>query len=650
MRIVSSPVLSLSDYKSIFHAHKYQYQISNKIKFNNYDLSSLDTKDSLYEYISYLISTGSIDIKFAILEDKNRRGIYHEKIGIFKDEESSVVFSGSANETFSGVVRNFEQVDVFRSWKKNERLRADRKKRSFDRLWENETRNLEVISFPEANRRNILEIRPEDKGRTKLANIKSSNSLLPHETEPGSLGEILKIPSDIDLYSHQRVGVREWLTHSGRGILEMATGSGKTIAALSAATKLYEITGPPLLLVIVCPYLHLVDQWREEAEEFGLNPLICAYGREEWYEQLQVKIFNLKSENTRILSIISTNKTFLSKPFQRSIGRVRERFLFVADEVHNLGAESLRECLPDNAQYRLGLSATPERWFDPKGTEALQEYFGPSLVEYTLEEALSDEVLCPYQYIPHVVELSDVELSEYSSLSKQIARTYASEKDSFDQPSQKLKALLIKRARLIATAENKLDVLRQLMRDRRNSKHVLVYCGDGRVEEAGSEQEIRQIKAVTQLLGNELQMRVATYTAETSTERRRQLRKDFAEGNIQCLVAIRCLDEGVDIPETETAFVLASTSNPRQFIQRRGRLLRRASGKNMATIHDFVVAPPEEHRNPDSDHFTATRKLFAKELRRVFEFADLAENGPEARGKLLDIRDELNLLDIDTSV
>lgn len=649
MRIVSSPILSILDYKAIFRAHKNRHTPLDEYSPEVPRISEAKNRKEISELSARLISRGIIDIKFGIPKDDLRGGIYHEKFGVFKNGDDLVVFSGSSNESLSGTKGNFEQANIFRSWKRNERLRADRKVQAFERLWEDETRRLEVLAFPEANRRSVFEIRSPGHDTPEMVDLGSLDNSSSFDIEQETLGEILKIPSDINLYSHQRLGVREWLTHNGRGILEMATGSGKTITALSAATKLYEITGPPLFLVIVCPYLHLVDQWREEAEEFGLNPLICAHGRDEWYEQLQVKIYNLKSENKSILSLISTNKTFLSEPFQRSIEKVRERFLFIADEVHNLGAESLRKCLPENASYRLGLSATPERWFDPTGTSALEDYFGPTLVHYTLEEALSDEVLCPYLYNPHVVELSDTELDEYASLSKQIARTYATDDDSFDRPSEKLKQLLIKRARLVATAENKLELLRQIMRQRRNSKHILVYCGDGRVEEPGSEEEVRQIEAVTQVLGNELQMRVATYTAETSTERRRQLRKDFADGDIQCLVAIRCLDEGVDIPEIETAFVLASTSNPRQFIQRRGRLLRQAPGKDMAEIHDFIVAPPEEHRDPASEHFTITRKLFAKELRRVFEFADLAENGPEARGKLLDIRDQLNLLDMDTT-
>jgi len=644
IQVVASPKLSVTDAKAIHRGFKEKHHLIRK-DF----LSSLKRGKELdvLSILSLLVANGKFDIKIAVTKS-SASSIYHEKLGIFTNTESSaeVVFSGSANETYKGVTSNFEQVDIFRSWKRDERDRVSRKTSAFKRLWTNSTPNLEVYTFPESTRRGILKLVDDRRDVQIPPNYGNPESGRESVLEVSPLGEVMQVPSHIDLYDHQELGVRQWLKGNGRGILEMATGSGKTITSLAAAVKLYDYLGPPLFVVIVCPYLHLVDQWMEEARNFGLDPLQCTHGKQEWYEDLQVKIFNTDVKDNYIGSAIVTNKTFMTHDFQKCIKDINSQFMLIADEVHNLGSGKLRSSLPDNANYRLGLSATPERWFDERGTEALVEYFGPTLVHYTLEDALADGVLCPYHYVPHLVELTDSEIAEYTSLTKQIAKAFHSERGKITkEPSGKLKHLLIRRARLTATARNKLKVLQREMKQRRDTKHTLVYCGDGRVEEDGSEKEMRQIRAATRMLGKELEMRVATYTAETSTQRRKELRKQFADGQVQCLVAIRCLDEGVDIPETETAFILASSSNPRQFIQRRGRVLRTAPGKHKAEIHDMIVVPPERFRKPSSDHYRVTRKLFGKELDRVEEFAGLAENGPEAMGRLLDIRDQLNLLD-----
>lgn len=649
-RIVTSHILSPQDIEAVLRGYRDRHELAKTDKLELLNTGKALSRSS--EILSWLIARDKIAIKIAVVDDDTyRRGLYHEKLGYFEDEESNlVVFSGSANESHRAVKANFEQIDVFRSWRKRERARAEQKKRDVDRLWSGQTSGLKILPFLDAAREGVLEERSqpqEFEKRSAEAGRSDHSHDVGTEIDLEALQETLEIPIHIRLYPHQKQGIREWFEAGGNGILEMATGSGKTITALSAAVKLYEWIGPPFFIVVVCPYLHLVDQWVEEAKGFGLNPLVCAHGRQTWYEDFQVRLYNARTELRQITSVVTTNSTFRSGSFQRLLEDIDVPLLFIGDEVHNLGASNLRQCLPTNASYRLGLSATPERWFDPEGTEALTDYFGTSLVHYTLGEALEDGVLCPYRYFPHIVELSDEETDQYFALTKKIGRSFAAQDDSVSDPSPQLERLLIKRARLVATAEDKLKLLRSLMTPRRQSKHTLVYCGDGRVEEPETDEEMRQIRAVTRMLGNDLLMKVATYTADTSTERRRKLRNDFASGNIQCLVAIRCLDEGVDIPETEHAFILASTSNPRQFIQRRGRLLRRAPGKDMSEIHDFIVVPPEEHRDANSEYFSITRKLFGKELQRVVEFANLAVNGPEAMHRLLDIRDQLNLLDVD---
>ncbi len=641
MRVVSSPILSREDIESIQRGHRDRPALIRKPCLEILNGSFGEIRSQVGDLLAWLVASGRFDLKIAVLNTSSGR-IYHEKLGIFQDElNHQVAFSGSANESLAALSGNFEVVDLFRSWIDQEDRRVARKRADFDALWSNETSGLDVYSFPEAARLGLLRVREDSE--TEVA---EKETLLLYSGPLSGLEETLGIPSDLTLREHQMQGVREWFRNSCRGILEMATGSGKTLTALAAAAKLYEQIGPPLLIVVVCPYKHLVTQWVEEAQRFGLDPLPCMISKYKWQDELSTRLYN-NSVGTRLLaSIITTTATFSSALFQQMLQKYSLPLLLIVDEVHNMGAEELRNALLPSASFRLGLSATPERWFDPIGTTALTDYFGPTLVHYTLKKALQDGVLCQYRYYPVLVQLTDEEFDEYYDLTVKIARLFANLGTPNDQ-SQRLESLLIRRARLIGTARMKLDTLRDLISPLSRSTHNLVYCGDGSIETLAEQSISRQIDAVTRLLGLELGMTVAKYVADTALSRRDSLRREFGTGDIQCLVAIRCLDEGVDIPETRRAFILASSTNPRQFIQRRGRLLRTSPGKEMAEIYDFVVEPPTEFTTSSSQYYSITRRLFGKELSRVVEFAGLAVNGPEALGQLLELRNRMNLLDLE---
>jgi DNA phosphorothioation system restriction enzyme len=454
--------------------------------------------------------------------------------------------------------------------------------------------------------------------------------------------EVLVPPADITLFAHQSEAIRSWAKAGGRGVLEMATGSGKTITGLSLASRLYDDTGAGLAILIVAPLIHLVDQWREVARLFGLDPIRCAESRQKWQDELSAAIYTSNRGRRPVLSIAATAATLAGPSMQALLAGIRRPLLIIADEMHNYGADNALRSLPANATYRLGLSATPDRWMDESGTHALKDYFGPVVFRYGLSDAIRAEVLTRYRYFPELVDLEPEETEEYLDLTRLLAR-YVTD-DLNDPRAEAAKRLLIKRARLIASARKKFPRLRTLLDQRRDDTHILVYCGDGRVEGAESEETVRQIEEVVRTIGVELGMTCASYTAETAPERRRQLLRDFSSGLIQVLVAIRCLDEGVDVPETRTAYILASSTNPRQFIQRRGRVLRRAPGKSRAEIFDFFVAPPTAELDENAPEFSVIRKLFGQQIRRAREFAELAENGPVARPKLLDITSKLRLL------
>ncbi|WP_333217939.1 DNA phosphorothioation system restriction enzyme [Microcoleus sp. S1D4] len=448
------------------------------------------------------------------------------------------------------------------------------------------------------------------------------------------------MPPSLELRQYQRAAVDNWFANRGRGTLKMATGSGKTITALAIATELYNKINLKVLLVI-CPYCHLVNQWARESEKFGLKPILAFENARSWQNKLAAGLYEVRAIEGLFLTIITTNATLMSDSLQSQIRYFPEKTLIIGDEVHNLGAPRLGQSLPRNIGLRLALSATPQRHFDEQGTESILDYFGPVLQpELTLADAIRQKALVHYLYYPILVELTEAETRKYSYLTKKIG--WALWGDEKVSENDILTTLLMQRSRLIGAAANKLTALRKLMSNRLDTAHTLFYCGDGAIEGSARRNNNRQLTETAKLLGSELGYRVNTYTAATPLAERERLRQQFESGELQGLVAIRCLDEGVDIPAIRNAVILASSSNPRQFIQRRGRILRPHPGKERATLFDMIVLPPDLGR----ETLEVERNLLRKELKRFLEFADLADNAGEARVKLLQLQKRYGLLDI----
>ncbi|ACK71007.1 type III restriction protein res subunit [Gloeothece citriformis PCC 7424] len=445
-----------------------------------------------------------------------------------------------------------------------------------------------------------------------------------------------KLPSSLQLRDYQHTAILSWFRNKGRGTLKMATGSGKTITALGITTELYNKIGLQVLLVI-CPYRHLVTQWAKECERFNLTPILAFESVYSWQRDLSTQLYNLRSSQQAFLTVITTNSTFITEGFQSQLKFFPDKTLIVGDEAHNLGSPRLEENLPRQIGLRLALSATPERYFDEEGTDAILSYFGNILQpEFTLADAIQKGALVKYLYYPVFVELTPAEALTYAKLTQRIG--WALNKNENLSQNETVTSLLMQRSRLIGVASNKLEALRKLMSNRLETDHTLFYCGDGYVEQASPIYR-RQIAAVTRILGTELGYRVNTYTADTPLSEREKIRYQFEKGELQGLVAIRCLDEGVDIPSIQTAVILASTGNPRQFIQRRGRILRPHPQKKQATLFDMIVMPPEL----DRETWEVERNLLRKELKRLMEFAHLAENADKARQQLLEVQEKYQL-------
>jgi DNA phosphorothioation system restriction enzyme len=644
MRLIASPCLSAEDVEAIALGLRQREEVIAQSLIREIDQEFAQVIQDRLACLAWLLSHNLLEIKLAIRKDIRNRGIYHEKLGIFEDNAGNIVaFTGSANESASALLDNFECVDVFCSWDEGVRERTLSKAENFRRLWENDTPMLEIIDFPEAARRSLLRLRPD---QFPVDEIMKSNPVMSEASKEYMPIVIHQdnglpiLPSNLELRDYQKEAIANWFKNNGRGTLKMATGSGKTITALAIATELYQKIGLQVLL-IVCPYRHLVIQWSRECQKFGLEPILAFESVHNWQDRLSTQLYNVRSGNQKFLTIITTNATLIGQGLQSQLRYFPEKTLIVGDEAHNLGSRRLVESLPRNIGLRLALSATPERYFDDQGTEAIFDYFGSVIQpEFTLADAIRAGALVHYLYYPILVELTESETEKYADLTKKIGRAIAFDGDRDD--NEMVAALLMQRARLLGSAANKLVALRELMQQRLDTSHTLIYCGDGSVEDQVTEESTRQLDAVAQLMGSELGYRVNTYTAETSLEDRENLRLLFESGELQGLVAIRCLDEGVDIPAIQTAIMLASSSNPRQFIQRRGRILRSHPQKKRATLFDMIVLPPDLGR----ETIDVERNLLKKELQRFVEFANLADNGGEARLKLLDLQQRYGLMDL----
>lgn len=625
MFLVASPFLSEEDCAAISTGYDARADVIARALLAGFtpDVDAI-TADRL-ACLAWLVGHNRLEIKIAIKKSPEgralRQGIYHEKIGIFSDALGNrVAFSGSANESAGGLVDNFESIDVYSSW--IDAKRVELKELNFERLWANDTPGLEVTSFPLVARDKLLSY-----ARPLPPDFDPESGRLTLLTPPPARA----VAKTIQTRPYQEAAIQAWVQNGHRGFFEMATGTGKTITALQAAQRLFSHQ-KQLAVVILVPYQHLVDQWEESARMFGFTPIKCYESTSSWREALEDQLIDYGIGVRKAICPIVTHKTGSESTFRELVSRIRKPFLVIGDEAHHLGSEGHTAALFPNAQFRLGLSATPNRWFDDIGTARLKDYFGATVYEFPLDRAISEGFLCHYQYYPHLASLTDQEFEKYEELSGQINRLWK-QAETDDRASSRLEFLLRERAETLNCATNKLELLRKLIQKEQPNRihHTLFYCAP------------KQIDEVVAVLAAEFGMRIRTFTAEERPAERLDLLREFDSGRIQALVAMKCLDEGVDVPATKTAFILASSSNPREFVQRRGRILRLYPGKKQAAIHDLIAAPPT---GTNSQWITdGERKLLRRELARFKEFACVADNEYQATAEILDIAKHFQILD-----
>ncbi|MBN1877917.1 MAG: DEAD/DEAH box helicase family protein [Anaerolineae bacterium] len=630
-RWVTSPILSEADWDalSLGEAARTDRVLHTALAVALDNLAR-ELQANTLSALAWLVADGILDFKLALPRNKLERGDFHDKFGIFTDAEGhQVSFNGSYNDSIQGT-RNYESIKVFCSWDAAFAPLVQADAERFERLWRNQDPNVQVFDLPTAARERIIRLRTQERPYAepdwkKLQQLKES--CLPYRLTVAQARPT--VSPNITLRDYQEQAIAAWLAHQGRGFLEMATGTGKTITALAASARLFE-QQQRLAVVVAVPYQHLVDQWATEAQAFGYRPLLAYQSKSRWINELNHQIIDFNGGHRDFISVIVTHATFIAADFQNSLARLNGPALLIADEAHHLGAEQGRHSYPENIAFRLALSATPDRWFDDEGTALLRAYFGETVFALPLEAAIGLS-LTEYYYYPYLVALTDEEMEAYQELSLKIARV-ASRKD--EEGQQLLKRLLIKRADVLNQAENKLPVLSELVDAVSDMRHTLFYCAPGQIDE------------VVQLLGWHKGLLIHKFTAEESTEERQRLLTGFANGEWQALVAMKCLDEGVDVPDTRTAYFLASSSNPREFIQRRGRILRKAPGKEFSVIHDLIVAPPTAWTaTQDSAEFESERSVVRRELQRFKEFAGPARNKHQALDVIWDIATRYGLRD-----
>ncbi len=534
--------------------------------------------------LSNLITCGLFKFKIATPKSEGIN-LFHAKIGYATDSESNeIAFNGSFNLT-ANAKSNWEYIDIFQADNKKDIQRIENIKLRFQTLWDNNDPFYNTTLPSNALKNKIKEYST------------NASKQYPQETD--------KI--NIKLRPYQEAAIKSWWNNQGKGMFVMATGSGKTITALSAVNKVvsrHKKLNKPLIVIFVLPLKHLLEQWHEEAKLFNFEAIKCYETSSVWRESLSEAITNLTVRNDGVMMAMVTNKTLSSDNFQKIINNTSITMMVVADEAHNLGSESYLKSLPKSAQIRLGLTATPDRYNDIQGTTKLIHYFDKVVFEFTLEDAINAGYLVNYNYYPFLCEFNHEEFLEYKEIVKQL-----------DSQQKSLVEAEAELDHITGRAANKIIILRKQLEDLQAKnllKHTLVYCGSHKDEEGS-----RQIEQITKLLGKELGVKVRKFTADESIQERRAILDLFAKGDLHSIAAIKCLDEGVDVPATKQAFVLSSTANPREFIQRRGRVLRRSVGKSMANIFDFIMIPPPGEVNT---------YLVTREVLRGLEYNSLASN------------------------
>jgi superfamily II DNA or RNA helicase len=503
-----------------------------------------------------------------------------------------------------------------------------------------------------------------DKARVKVTSLIEKENM--HSFVLSKDEEEPRFPFD-EPREYQKQAYENWKANGQKGLFAMATGTGKTLTSLNCLLNIYKKFRFYKALILV-PTITLVDQWEDECNRFHFKHIIKVSSKNpNWKSEVDaIKLkedFNVTDEEPSFV-IIATYASFARESIFHELvsfsKKTCRQLLLIADEAHNMGAGRILDRLGGvKFLRRIGLSATPNRQFDDTGNLAIMNFFGCHdgyTFEYDMQEAIDNGFLCRYRYYPHLVRLNDSEMAEYMRISLQLAKFFNTDSESFPMSDDILMRLLLKRKRIIHKAKNKEIIFREIIHNRYaekgNLKYTLVYVPEGAKPDdntsdifdttetiADDDYSDSLIDVYTQIV-QDVSKTTTVKKFTSSVKGRNEILDKYANGEIEVLTSMKCLDEGVDVPRSEMAIFCASTGNPRQFIQRRGRILRKHPDKHLAVIHDLVVAP---EIGSGQENYNMERSLLRSELKRVRDFAVMSENADYAYTELEEILSYYNL-------
>ncbi|MDJ0364839.1 DEAD/DEAH box helicase family protein [Hymenobacter sp. H14-R3] len=617
-----------------------------------------------FDCIAWLIAQKRIEIR--AIRPVDRRGIAHYKSGIFYDGIDKVKFKGSCNFTASGLLENLEELDLKLSWKSDPDAFAEYEQ-DYDQIFDGQVDYAMLIPFEQIKEAIVQEHGGKDLDELLVNEhyLLAQKAKQKHTEATRRVMETImqkietyrsspRFPFDSGPRQYQKDAYQNWVSNGYHGIFAMATGTGKTITALNCCLNQYTESKRYQIIILV-PTTILVEQWEKEAKKFNFKKIIKASSRNPGWRDALHEIRNRQLVGVASsYVIISTYRTFTNDNFQAFLEQAGAEAILVADEAHNVGAPAIAakfEKLP--IQKLIGLSATPKRVYDEEGSGKMEAFFHdapPYAYSFSMERAITEGILCQYYYYPHVVELTPNEMVVYTEISAKLASLHnRAAKDAMAQKSYEM--LLMERKRIIHKATGKLVAFERILKDVAASpsglKYMLVYAPEGYYEEdenaAESYPDVPDASRIIEYYANAVRQvspttHVAKYISESADKD--HVLSSFEEGKIDVLLSMKCLDEGVDIPRTEQAIFCSSTGNPRQFIQRRGRILRQHPDKDFARIHDLVVVPSSM---PTGATFDLERNLVKKELERVVDFAYMAINKYEAIAAVQSVCDRYDI-------
>lgn len=640
MHFISNVKLSPQDYEQIEKGLTDPEEII-KSKFLN-DLSNIqdDCIKNYVKVLGWLIANNYLEIKIGYIKDQTiGNEILHQKVGIFYDSDNNIIsFSGSNNESAHGWYYNSEKFKVFFSWELNNNDFIAQDIEDFEELWNNQALKTEVISFPEAVKNHLIEISP-----TEYIDVEKLVEKINVSQKKCLSEQAASETEQIKLREYQLEAINAFVENDYQGIFEMATGTGKTYTALGALEELLKKENK-LITIISCPFLHLTNQWENSIEKMELNiPILYASSANvKWKDELIEKILDNRLGKIKQFIVITTHDTVSSKKFIETMNDAKSPIFLIGDEVHGMGSINRIEGLLPIYKFRLGLSATPIRYFDELGTKELLEYFNKTVYIFDLARAINEinpdtneSYLVPYKYHPLFVELTLDEMDEYSEITATIAILF-SKKNRSKKEQLILEQKLRDRQDILKNAVNKFPLFSDLilkLNDENDLSHTLVYSSPQQIQQI--QQNIRSCETIIQhkfTSGEDAIKKQLKYNGLTERE---YILSNFDKANYHILVAIKCLDEGVDVPSTKNAILMCSSGNPKEYVQRRGRVLRRYPGKKYANIYDITALPNFSQRRSSHE---IENKMIESQLKRIVEFAEDAFNESEVLREIFQIK------------